>query len=76
MQGRKVSRKNCKDHFKKFKKLIEESMKTIIIKCSKCFKPFSVYGKSPRGKKKNLVKFLGNLRPPERCPKHECKKPS
>jgi len=49
-------------------------MKTIEIKCSKCYTPFNVYGKSPRGKKKSVFKFFGNLRPPGRCPKHECKK--
>ena len=48
-------------------------MKTIIIKCSKCFTAFSVYGKPPRGKKKSLVSFLGNLKSPDVCPKHECK---
>ena len=48
-------------------------MKTIEIKCSKCYTPFNVYGKSPRGKKKSVFKFFGNLRTPDRCPKHECK---
>ena len=49
-------------------------MKTIEIKCSKCYTEFSVYGKNVKGKKKSLLSFLGNLRTPDRCPKHECKK--
>ena len=48
-------------------------MKTIEIKCSKCFTPFEVYGKKPRGKKANVAKMFGNLRPPGRCPSHKCK---
>lgn len=67
------SRKDHTDHCKEFKEFIGESLKVIIIKCSKCFTAFSVYGKPPRGKKKSLVSFLGNLRSPDRCPKHECK---
>ena len=48
-------------------------MKTIEIKCSKCYTEFEVYGKHVRGRG-NAFKFFGNLRPPDRCPKHECKK--
>ena len=48
-------------------------MKTITIKCSRCFTAFSVYGKTPRGKKKHMVSLLGNLKSPDVCPKHECK---